>query len=36
MFKIQYALEVFDKRNRQMKLEVLTKIKNVENAYCRT
>lgn len=36
MFNIQYALEVFDKRNRQMKLEVLTKIKNVENAYCRT
>lgn len=36
MFKIQYALEIFDKSNRQMKLEVLSKIKNVENAYCRT
>lgn len=36
MFKIQCALEVFDKGNQQIKLKVLSKIKNVENVYCST
>lgn len=36
MFKIQCALEVFDKQNQQIKLKVLSKIKNVENVCCST